>query len=90
LTFHVEQPTGAEIFWGLFPYKHQCYLVSFQLRNKLAVFAFCSAQNLSLKLVGFADIFNISDENITAKKGTQNTIVVSRVDGMGIGGRELY
>jgi hypothetical protein len=37
-----------------------------------------------------ADNFNILDENITAIKGAQNTIVVSRVDGMGVRGRELY
>jgi hypothetical protein len=73
LTFHVKQPTGAEICRGLFPFKHPYHPVSFQLRNKLAVFSFCSAQNLPLKwnISLLALLIIILDENITAIKGTQ-------------------
>jgi hypothetical protein len=39
---------------------------------------------IECQLVGFADNCTILDENITAIKGTQNTIVVSREVGSGL------
>jgi hypothetical protein len=46
LTFGIEKPISAKIFWHLLPLEHQCCNISLQLKHNVSVVVFGPAVNL--------------------------------------------